>query len=121
MRPLRKFFFLVVALGAAVGEVAAQVSFSVRNARPGGSFLWSIASGPPGLVAVGEGGAILTSADGSTWARRTSGISDWLVGVAYGAGQYVCVGDNGRVLTSRDGVAWRSVAQTATRLRLPRV
>lgn len=102
-------------------SAAAQVSFNVRHTRRGGNFLWGITSGLPGYVAVGEGGAILTSADGATWTRRSAGTGDWLLGVAYGAGQYVCVGDNGRILTSPDGIAWRNVPQSATRSRLNQV
>jgi|CZKI01.1.fsa_nt_gi hypothetical protein len=92
-----------------------------RHSQPGGSFLWGIAAGPAGLVTVGTGGAILSSADGVTWTRRDSGTGNWLVGITYGAGQYVAVGDNGCVLLSADGAAWLSVAQSATAERLNNV
>jgi sugar lactone lactonase YvrE len=96
-------------------------SFTVRNSQPGGSFLWGITAGPGGLVAVGTGGTILGSSDGSTWTTRNSGTASWLVAVAYGGGQYVAVGDNGSVLLSPDGVSWASVAQSATSARLNNV
>ena len=92
-----------------------------RHSLPGGSFLWAIAAGPAGLVTVGTGGAILSSADGVTWTHRDSGTSNWLVGVTYGPGQYVAVGDNGCVLLSANGAAWLSVAQSATAERLNNV
>jgi hypothetical protein len=54
---------------------------------------------------VGLGGTILTSPDGVTWTRRTSGTNSELRGVAYGDGLFVAVGD-GTILTSPDGVSW---------------
>jgi sugar lactone lactonase YvrE len=95
--------------------------FTVRHSQPGGSFLWGITAGPPGLVTVGVAGAILSSTDGITWTPRTSGTSNWLVAVTYGGGQYVAVGDNGCVLLSSDGITWLSVAQSATTARLNNV
>lgn len=93
-------------------------SFTVRHAILGGNFLWGIASGPTGLVAVGDGGTILTSPNGTTWSRRDSGVTDWLVAVTYGAGQYLAVGDHGRILTSSDGASWITVPQSVTTARL---
>jgi hypothetical protein len=58
------------------------------------------------FVAVGDGGAILTSPDGVTWTPRTSGTSNTLFGVTYGNGLFVAVGDGGAILTSPDGVNW---------------
>jgi hypothetical protein len=63
------------------------------------------------FVAVGWNGAILTSPDGVSWTRRTSGTSDTLWDVAYGNGTFVVVGRNGTILTSPDGVSW--TAQTS--------
>ena len=58
------------------------------------------------FVAVGEGGTILTSPDGTAWTKRTSGNSLWLVGVGFGNGLFVVVGDLGTILTSPDGITW---------------
>ena len=103
-----------------VAPVFAQSApaFNVRHVKPGGNFLWGIASGPTGLVAVGDGGTILTSANGTTWTRRNSGVTDWLVAVTYGAGQYLAVGDRGRILSSADGTTWLDVPHSATTARL---
>jgi hypothetical protein len=104
-----------------VAKAFGQTSFTVRHTRVGGNFLWSIAAGPGTLVAVGDGGTILSSPDGANWTRRDSGTTDWLVGVTYGDGKFVAVGDNGRVLTSPDGTAWTRVPQSATTARLNNV
>jgi hypothetical protein len=58
------------------------------------------------FVAVGYGGAILTSADGLSWIPRTSGTTAELTDIAYGNGLFVAVGKGGTVLTSADGVVW---------------
>ena len=70
-------------------------------------------------VAVGEtfwqsgsyfSAAVFSSADGTAWTRRDSGIHETLDSVAYGNGQFVAVGSfyttNGTILTSSDGSQW---------------
>jgi hypothetical protein len=66
------------------------------------------------VVAVGDNGAIYSSADGIAWAKRGS-FTPWLRSVGYGAGLFVCVGEGGFVATSSDGVAWtkKTVSTTA--------
>lgn len=113
--------------GSAQGTLAigpglpAKTALVVRNTHAGGSFLWGIAAGPSGLVAVGTGGTILSSGNGSTWIQRGSGTTSWLTAATYGGGHYIAVGDNGCVLLSSDGIAWESVAQSATAARLNNV
>jgi serine/threonine protein kinase len=58
------------------------------------------------LVAVGDGGTILTSPDGRTWTAQTSGTSHPLYGVVGSGSQLVAVGDGGTILTSPDGRTW---------------
>ena len=99
-----------------------QTAFTVRNAKPGGRFLWGLAASPTLIVAVGEGGTLLTSPrNGSAWSRVSSGVTDWLVGATYAQGRFVVVGDNGRILVSTDGVTWTAVPNTATTRRLNNV
>ena len=58
------------------------------------------------FVSVGDTGTILTSSDGTSWTKRTSGTSDTLRGVTYGNGLFVTVGRYGTILTSSDGTSW---------------
>jgi hypothetical protein len=61
-------------------------------------------------VAVGIGGAILTSADGVTWQIRTSGTNIDLLGVSCpSVNACVALGGGGIILTSADGgITWQS-------------
>lgn len=58
------------------------------------------------LVAVGSGGAILTSPDGDKWTERPSNTTKRLSSVIWTGTQLVAIGDEGAILTSPDGVAW---------------
>ena len=57
-------------------------------------------------MTVGDNGTILTSSDGTTWTKRTSGTSEHLYEVTYGEGLFVVVGENATILTSSDGTTW---------------
>ena len=56
------------------------------------------------FVSVGDPGTILTSPDGNSWTKRTSGISKYLYGVTYGKGLFVTVGLSGTILTIVDPI-----------------
>ena len=58
------------------------------------------------FVTVGQGGIILTSSDGTSWTKRTSGTRMSLSRVTYGNGLFVTVGQVGIILTSSDGITW---------------
>ena len=60
------------------------------------------------FVAVGQGGNILSSADGATWTEFGVGAYPRLQAVAHGGGQFVAVGTYGAILTSPDGATWTS-------------
>ncbi len=64
-----------------------------------------------GFVAVGRGGAAVTSQDGLAWTARGTGTNDDLLGLAYGNGLLVAVGwrrasNSPLIVTSPDGVTW---------------
>jgi hypothetical protein len=57
------------------------------------------------FVAVGAGGLIATSPDGTKWTTQASGTTETLSAVAWSGTRLVAVGD-GVATTSPDGVAW---------------
>ncbi len=74
---------------------------------PVAAALLAVAAAPAGgFVAVGEGGVIVTSADGERWHAASSPTSTTLRGVACGPPACVAVGDGGIILTSLDGETW---------------
>ena len=52
------------------------------------------------FVAVGANGTLLTSANGKTWVRRSSGTETTLGGVAFGGRRFVITGRAGLILES---------------------
>ena len=58
------------------------------------------------LVAVGSGGAIVSSPDGVEWTPQFSGVQASLYAIAYGDGTYVAVGANGTIVSSPDADFW---------------
>src|SRR5205807_1234524 len=71
--------------------------------------LTGVAYGGSQFVAVGSGGAILTSSDGTTWTTRPGSSTENLNGAAFGNGVFVVVGWHLTIETSTDGVTWSSV------------
>ncbi len=58
-------------------------------------------------VAVGYGGTILATTDGSTWTTQTSGTSDDLYGVSCTNSTHCfAVGESGTILATTDGSTW---------------
>ena len=115
---LRMLYLAAIALLVlmpVVGWSAAPDAWQWRNPRPQGNPLQAITYANSTFVAVGEGGTILTSADGIAWTRRTSGVTTPLYGVAYGNGTFVAVGWTGKTLTSPDGISWTQRTSGITR------
>lgn len=72
------------------------------------------------VVAVGDNGAVYTSANGISWRRQTTSYTYWLTGVKYGAGVFVAVGELGFIATSPNGSNW-TVRSSGTTSDLNRV
>lgn len=68
-------------------------------------WLEGVTASPTLAVAVGDNGAIYTSADGINWQKRPS-ANQWLRGVTYGGGVFVAVGEAGKIITSVNGTTW---------------
>ena len=122
MKLLRPFCLALACFAA--GSASAQSTWTLRNQDsnpPQQGYLWGIAEGNAGVVTVGTEGRILHSVDGRTWARRTSGTTNWLVAVTFGNGRYLAVGDNGTILTSTNAIVWTPVSSTGTTARLNNV
>lgn len=64
------------------------------------------------FVAVGGGGTIDTSPDGTTWTVQTSGTTNTLNSILWDGTTLTAVGDAGTILTSANGTAWATNAFT---------
>jgi photosystem II stability/assembly factor-like uncharacterized protein len=78
--------------------------------------LYSVTSHGSQLVAVGDGGTIITSLDGITWVNRgdTSVTKNKIFSVIWSGAKYVAVGDAGTVITSPDGATWTKANSVTT-------
>ena len=101
---------------------AQSSSWTPRNAGTTAN-LWGATYAPDAgslIVAVGEQGTILASADdGATWIRRDSGTGAWLTSVTYETNlrRFFAVGEGGIILASADGIVWtREQSPTGARL-----
>jgi hypothetical protein len=70
------------------------------------SNLFDVAYGNGLYVAVGVGGALVTSTNAITWTLPTSPTSTQLEAVTYGNGLFYIVGQNGANFSSTNGVTW---------------
>jgi len=82
--------------------------------------LHALAFNDPVVVAVGDGGTILRSANaGQTWGTVSSGTANNLNQVAFltgtGFNYFVAVGDNGNILKSTDGTSWTKLTTGTTK------
>jgi hypothetical protein len=98
---------------------ASAVTWDWKLPAPTGNAMRAVAHGANAYVAVGNGGSILYSDDGSAWSlARAGGPGEALEAVVYGNGVFVAVGQGGAVWRSADGRQWtRSTNPTTTSLR----
>jgi hypothetical protein len=68
------------------------------------------------FVAVGSGGTIITSQDGSNWTKRSSNSNAYLIRITYGNGVFVTVGEGGTILTSPNGADWTQRPSGTTKM-----
>lgn len=59
------------------------------------------------LVAVGEGGLVLTTAGDRVWLRQETPTQSELLGIANGPGGLVAVGSGGTAILSKDALNWQ--------------
>ena len=58
------------------------------------------------FIAVGEGGKLLTSSDGSIWIERSSGVTNDLRNILWDGNRFLVGTGGGDILVSSDGVSW---------------
>jgi hypothetical protein len=66
------------------------------------------------LVACGDQGKILTSANGTNWTSVASGVNTGLLRVRCLNGRLLVVGENGTLLTSTNGTQWTKLSSGVT-------
>ncbi len=79
------------------------------NLRSGAGGVAANANGVTYSVVVGDGGAVYSTTDGTTWSRAAStpAGSTTLRSIAFGS-RFMAVGDAGTVIFSDDGLTWSS-------------
>ncbi len=95
------------------GATVAQ-SLVWRRPFPTGANLRAVTFGGGKFVAVGPGGSVATSGDGTHWLAANANTPKELTGVAFGNGIYVAVGVASTVITSPDGLAWTARSTPAS-------
>ena len=68
------------------------------------------------FIACGWGGALYTSANGTTWTRRNVGATSHLYGLGADASYVYVTGSRGDIHRSADGIEWTQIAGTAWNL-----
>ena len=114
------FLATVLPLIAVTGSAGMWTDWEWLNPRPQGRWLGGLASSDSLVVAVGDGGVILASANGVNWEIVHSQSGAYLLDVTWTGDQFVAVGGQyywaktshpptpsyGIILTSPDGLEW---------------
>lgn len=77
-----------------------------RNPSPQGNSLTAVAFGQGRFVAVGGGGTIISSLDGTNWTLLPQATANSLANVAFLNNRFVAVGERGTILYSTTGTNW---------------
>lgn len=91
--------------------------WTVRNSTVGSFQQFNgVAAGSGHLVAVGAGGVIARSDNGTAWSDQISPTLNSLNDLLYANGAYTAAGNAGTILRSVDGVAWTSATSGTNNL-----
>lgn len=82
---------------------------SIRN-WPVNDVAWSGSR----YVAVGNGGTIISSADGISWNVENSPTTSALYSITWSGSRFIAIGGESTALISPDGVSWNSVPDGRT-------
>jgi hypothetical protein len=98
---------MFLALLAALGSLHAD-PLDIWHQRDSGTStnLNAVDYSAEGFVAVGDGGIVCHSEDGTSWQRYYLAPNPNLRSVSHNKGIYCVVGDGGHIYTSLDGVVW---------------
>ena len=100
-------FSASVCLGGVLAVAHPLDNWQRRIPPPTLESLNAIGFGGGQFVAVGSSGEVLTSRDGTNWARRDSGVTENLVGITFGNDLFVAIG-RAPALSSSDGQTWKT-------------
>src|SRR6266480_933763 len=104
--PVTSLFFVICLCFASFTLTAEPLDqWHRRNPLPTADHLYAVTFGNNTFVAVGVGGAMASSMDGTNWVSLNSGSAEHLYGVSYGSGTFVAVGADGEILYSA-GTNW---------------
>ena len=92
------------AVGLTTGEAFSQFSGTLQN-------LNAVCYGQSEYIAVGNGGVILASNDGTGWADKTSNTVFDLNDIIYDGNRFIVVGDSGTIGISTDKNFWQPWSQ----------
>lgn len=109
------FLNCIVVLLTFAGHAANPLNeWNWRNPLPAGNSLYAITYAHGNFIAVGAGGGILASADGTNWSSRPAVTRNTLRGVTSSENIFVAVGEGGAIVTSPDGLAWTARSSGVT-------
>lgn len=118
-----EYTFYDVAYGNGMYVIVGQGVVSYSSTASLGSWTTVSLSGSPYLhkvifvngifVAITSNGSIYTSTNGSTWTKRTSGVTWWLNEILHDGKQFIVIGDRNTILKSTNGTTWTIVKSGA--------
>ena len=109
---LKQLFCLALA-AATCAPLHGQTQWVRRSpSGPSSAYLTAVACGGGQFVATGNDGVVLTSVNGTTWARSLSGVSFDLEDVVWSGSRFIVGGDDfdDSIATSSDGIIWSAQA-----------